>query len=160
MPVNDHRTTRRILIVDDIEDNCLLIEDHLRSQLKCEFREASSGKDALKILENWRPDCILMDIMMPEMDGIEATKRLKNIPGCHDIPVLMVTAKQEMESFEDAFDAGAVDYIYKPVDRTTLVARVKSALRSKEDLDRIKELNQELLQKKQELSNFFTYGQS
>ncbi|HIB46142.1 MAG TPA: hybrid sensor histidine kinase/response regulator, partial [Candidatus Lambdaproteobacteria bacterium] len=154
MPVNDHRTTRRILIVDDIEDNCLLIEDHLRSQLKCEFREASSGKDALKILENWRPDCILMDIMMPEMDGIEATKRLKNIPGCHDIPVLMVTAKQEMESFEDAFDAGAVDYIYKPVDRTTLVARVKSALRSKEDLDRIKELNQELLQKKQELSNF------
>ena len=154
MPVNDHRTTRQILIVDDIEDNCLLIEDHLRSQLKCEFREASSGKDALKILENWRPDCILMDIMMPEMDGIEATKRLKNIPGCHDIPVLMVTAKQEMESFEDAFDAGAVDYIYKPVDRTTLVARVKSALRSKEDLDRIKELNQELLQKKQELSNF------
>ena len=154
MPVNDHRTTRRILIVDDIEDNCLLIEDHLRSQLKCEFREASSGKDALKILENWRPDCILMDIMMPEMDGIEATKRLKNIPGCHDIPVLMVTAKQEMESFEDAFDAGAVDYIYKPIDRTTLVARVKSALRSKEDIDRIKELNQELFQKKEELSNF------
>ena len=66
----------------------------------------------------------------------------------------MVTAKQEMDSFEEAFDAGAVDYIYKPFDRTTLVARVKSALRSKEDLDRIKELNQELLQKKQELSNF------
>ena len=104
--------------------------------------------------DNWRPDCILMDIMMPEMDGIEATKRIKMIPVCHDIPVLMVTAKQEMKSFEDAFDAGAVDYIYKPIDRTTLVARVKSALRSKEDIDRIKELNQELFQKKEELSNF------
>ena len=155
MPVNEqHRAIRKILIVDDIEDNCLLIEDHLRHQLKCEFREASSGKSALKILENWHPDCILMDIMMPEMDGIEATKRLKEMPECHDIPVLMVTAKQEMDSFVDAFDAGAVDYIYKPLDRSTLVARVKSALRSKEDLDRIKELNQQLLQKKQELSSF------
>ena len=155
MSINDqHRAIRKILIVDDIEDNCLLIEDHLRHQLKCEFREASSGKAALKILKNWHPDCILMDIMMPEMDGIEATKRLKAMPECHDIPVLMVTAKQEIDSFEDAFDAGAMDYIYKPLDRTTLVARVKSALRAKEDLDRIKELNQQLLQKKQELSSF------
>mgnify|MGYP000740012381 FL=1 len=65
MPASDqHRTTRRILVVDDIEDNCLVIEDHLRRQLKCEFREASSGNEALKILENWRPDCILMDIMI------------------------------------------------------------------------------------------------
>ena len=155
MSINDqHRVVRKILIVDDIEDNCLLIEDHLRHQLRCEFREASSGKSALKILKNWHPDCILMDIMMPEMDGIEATKRLKAMPECHDIPVLMVTAKQEIDSFEDAFDAGAMDYIYKPLDRTTLVARVKSALRAKEDLDRIKELNQQLLQKKQELSSF------
>ena len=155
MPASDrHRATRRILIVDDIEDNCLLIEDHLQRQLKCEFRKASSGNEALQILKNWSPDCILMDIMMPVMDGIEATKRIKMIPVCHDIPVLMVTAKQEMDSLEEAFDAGAVDYIYKPIDRTILVSRVKSALRSKEDLDRIKELNKELQQKKQELSSF------
>ena len=151
---NRHRATRRILIVDDIEDNCLLIEDHLQRQLKCEFRKSSSGNEALQILKNWSPDCILMDIMMPVMDGIEATKRIKMIPACHDIPVLMVTAKQEMDSLEEAFDAGAVDYIYKPIDRTILVSRVKSALRSKEDLDRIKELNKELQQKKQELSSF------
>ena len=155
MPASDrHRATRRILIVDDIEDNCLLIEDHLQRQLKCEFRKASSGNEALQILKNWSPDCILMDIMMPVMDGIEATKRIKMIPVCHDIPVLMVTAKQEMDSLEEAFDAGAMDYIYKPIDRTILVSRVKSALRSKEDLDRIKELNKELQQKKQELSSF------
>ena len=151
---NQHRTIRRILIVDDVENNCLLIEDHLRSALKCEFRMASSRREALKILKNWHPDCILMDIMMPEMDGIETTRCIKRIPECHDIPVLMVTAKQEMDSFEESFDAGAVDYIYKPVDRTTLVARTKSALRSKEDLDRIKELNKELFQKKEELSSF------
>ena len=142
------------MIVDDVENNCLLIEDHLRSALKCEFRMASSGREALKILKNWLPDCILMDIMMPEMDGIETTRCIKRIPECHDIPVLMVTAKQEMDSFEESFDAGAVDYIYKPIDRTTLVARTKSVLRSKEDLDRIKELNKELFQKKEELSSF------
>jgi len=155
MPASDrHRATRRILIVDDIEDNCLLIEDHLQRQLKCEFRKASSGNEALQILKNWSPDCILMDIMMPVMDGIEATKRIKMIPACHDIPVLMVTAKQEMDSLEEAFDAGAEDYIYKPIDRTILGSRVKSALRSKDDIDRIKELNKELQQKKQELSSF------
>ena len=142
------------MIVDDVENNSLLIEDHLSSALKCEFRIASSGREALKILKNWLPDCILMDIMMPEMDGIETTRCIKSIPECHDIPVLMVTAKQEMDSFEESFDAGAVDYINKPIDRTTLVARTKSALRSKEDLDRIKELNKELFQKKEELSSF------
>ncbi|MBG56094.1 MAG: hybrid sensor histidine kinase/response regulator [Deltaproteobacteria bacterium] len=151
---NKHTTKRRILIVDDVVNNCLLIEDHLRSTLKCEFRIAYSGKEALKILEDWVPDCILMDIMMPEMNGIETTQLIKRIPECHDVPVLMVTAKQEMESLEESFDAGAVDYIYKPIDRTTLVARTKSALRSKDDIDRIKELNKELFQKKEELSSF------
>ena len=69
-----HRPIRKILIVDDIEDNCLLIKDHLCDEIRCEFREVSSGEAALKILKYWHPDCILMDIMMPEMDGIEATK--------------------------------------------------------------------------------------
>ena len=155
MPINEqHQAIQKILIVDDFEDNCLLIKDHLRNQIKCEFREASSGIAALKILENWCPDCILMDIMMPEMDGVEATKRLKSMPKCQDIPVLMVTAKHEIDSLGDAYDAGAVDYIHKPLERTTLVARVRSALRTKENLDRIKELNKELFQKKQELSSF------
>ncbi|MDP6332912.1 MAG: response regulator, partial [SAR324 cluster bacterium] len=99
MPINEqHQAIQKILIVDDFEDNCLLIKDHLRNQIKCEFREASSGIAALKILENWCPDCILMDIMMPEMDGVEATKRLKSMPKCQDIPVLMVTAKHEIDS--------------------------------------------------------------
>ncbi len=142
------------MIVDDVENNCLLIEDHLRSTLICEFRIAFSGREALEIIDDWVPDCILMDIMMPEMDGIETIQHIKRIPECQDIPVLMVTAKQEMESFEESFDAGAVDYIYKPIDRTTLVARTKSALRSKEDLDRIKDLNKELFKKKEELSSF------
>jgi len=145
---------RKILIVDDIEDNIILIEDYLNSELNCEFRRALSGKEALGILKNWKPDCILMDIMMPEIDGILSTKKIKENPEYHDIPILMVTAKQELETFENAFDEGAIDYIYKPVDRITLVVRVKSALRSKDDLDRIKELNKELYKKKQELSSF------
>ena len=91
---------------------------------------------------------------MPDLDGIEITKIIKANPELQDIPIIIVTAKQELGSFEDAFDKGAIDYIYKPVDRVTLVVRVKSALRSKEDLDRIKKLNGELLKKKQELSVF------
>ena len=65
------------MIVDDVENNSLLIEDHLRSALKCEFRMVSSGREALKILKNWLPDCILMDIMMPEMDASKQLNVLK-----------------------------------------------------------------------------------
>lgn len=148
MPTHEH-----ILIVDDQENNRLVLEDYLR-KLRCEFHGASSGEEALKLLRSWKPDCILMDIMMPGMDGVETTARIKEMKEYEDVPVLMVTARDEASSLQNAFDAGAVDYLVKPVDPVAVEARVRSALRTRHAFEQIRELNRDLLSQKQELSNF------
>ena len=143
----------RILIVDDQENNRLVIEDILR-RLNSEIRGVASGELALELLSTWLPDLILMDQMMPSWDGIETTRKIKEIPQYAEIPVVIVTAKEEIETLKDAFEAGAVDYIVKPVDKTTLSARVKSVLRTKQAYDDIKHLTEQLEAQKQELTNF------
>ncbi len=148
MPTHD-----RILIVDDQENNRLVLEDYLR-KLRCEFHGVCSGEEALKLLRVWKPDCILMDIMMPGMDGVETTVRIKEMKEYEDVPVLMVTARDEASSLQNAFDAGAVDYLVKPVDPVAVEVRVRSALRTRHAFEQIRELNRDLLAQKQELSNF------
>lgn len=143
----------KILIVDDQENNRLVIEDSLR-KLKCEIRSAASGEESLSVLKTWIPDIILMDHMMPGLSGVETIKRIKLMSGFEHIPILMVTAKNEVQTLQEAFDAGAVDYILKPVDRITLTARVRSALRTKHAFDEIQELTQELTAQKKELTQF------
>ncbi|MBF0286885.1 MAG: hybrid sensor histidine kinase/response regulator [SAR324 cluster bacterium] len=143
----------KILIVDDQENNRLVIEDILR-KLKCEIRSAASGEEALNILENWIPDLILMDQMMPGLSGIETTARIKSLEAFTHVPIVMVTAKNELETLKDAFEAGAVDYIIKPVERITLTTRAKSALRTKHAFDQIKALTADLQAQKQELIKF------
>ncbi len=101
-------------------------------------------------------DLILMDIVMPRMDGIEATKRLKADERFRDIPVIMVTVRDEAASLERALEAGAIDYISKPVNRLELCARVRSVLRLKEETDRRKARERELealTEKLEQLSN-------
>ena len=80
-------------------------------------------------------DLILMDVVMPEMDGIEACHRIKEIGHLKDIPIIMVTGMEEAKGLQPAFDAGAIDYISKPIDRTELSVRVRSALRLKQEMD-------------------------
>lgn len=143
----------RILIVDDQEDNRLVIEDMLR-RLRCETHHAESGEEALALLQAWRPDLILMDQMMPGMSGVEATARIKKLPDVDQVPILMVTAKSDTATLQDAFDAGAVDYIVKPIDAVTLTARVRSALRTRHAFEEIRHLTRDLMVQKQELSNF------
>ena len=98
----------KILIVDDQENNRLVIEDILR-KLKCKIRGVASGEESLTLLETWTPDLILMDHMMPGLSGVETIARIKQIEGYEQIPILMVTAKNEVQTLQDAFDAGAVD---------------------------------------------------
>lgn len=101
-------------------------------------------------------DLILMDIVMPRMDGIEATMRLKADERLRDIPVIMVTVRDEAASLERALEAGAIDYISKPVNRLELCARVRSVLRLKEETDRRKARERELealTEKLEQLSN-------
>jgi len=143
----------RILIVDDSPKAHLLIESMLRAQGYSDLTSAESASQAFAML-GLEPDgetgpadfdLILMDLLMPEMDGLEACRRIKSCPQLADTPLIMVTAEDSTERLKEAFDAGAVDYIRKPVNHVELMARVKSALRLKQEMDCRKAREQELV---------------
>jgi PleD family two-component response regulator len=142
----------RILVIDDSEDSRDLTEGALLSAGYTDIIAASSGWEALKILdvggateERSTVDVALLDIVMPEMDGVEACARIRNDPRYADLPIIMVTALSDMDSLANAFVAGATDYVTKPVSRIELVARVRAALKLKQELDRRQAREQELL---------------
>ncbi|HYA06314.1 MAG TPA: response regulator, partial [Xanthobacteraceae bacterium] len=142
----------RILVVDDSEDARDLTEGALLSAGYTDIATAASGWEALKFLDVGRTtdeapnaDVVLLDIVMPEMDGTEACARIRNDPRYADMPIIMVTALDDMNSLANAFVAGATDYVTKPVNRIELVARVRAALRLKQELDRRQARERELL---------------
>jgi sigma-B regulation protein RsbU (phosphoserine phosphatase) len=127
----------RILVVDDSEDSRDLTEGALLSAGHNDFLTASSGADALDVLKSFRKsdgrpaiDVVLLDMVMPEMDGVEACARIRKDERCTDLAIIMVTSLDDMDSLVNAFEAGANDYITKPINRVELVARVRGALRS------------------------------
>lgn len=117
-----------ILIVDDNAQNAELLEAYLES-LDCSIRLASDGIEALAKVAEKSPDIILLDIMMPRMSGFEVCRRIKENPETRDIPVVMVTALNELGDVERGVDSGADDFLSKPVTKLELVTRVKSLLR-------------------------------
>jgi PleD family two-component response regulator len=142
----------RILVVDDLDDARDLTEAALLSAGYNDVVTASSAWEALKTLDVGRTtddepafDLLLLDIVMPEMDGIEACARIRNDPRYADIPIIMVTSLDDMASLANAFVAGATDYVTKPVNRIELVARVRAALKLKAELDRRQARERELL---------------
>lgn len=117
----------KILIVDDDSFNIKLLGEILRSDYEVCF--ATNGLEGIKIATaNAPPDLILMDIMMPEMDGYEVCKVLREDQQSKDIPVIFVTANTDDETLKEAFESGGTDYVRKPVSRIELLARIKSAL--------------------------------
>ncbi len=129
-----------------------LTEGALLSAGYSDIVTADSGSQALKILDVGSPadrkptvDVVLLDIVMPEMDGVEACARMRNDPRYADLPVIMVTTLDDMNSLSNAFVAGATDYITKPINRVELVARVRAALKLKQELDRRQARELELL---------------
>ena len=142
--------TPTILIVDDEKVNIKLIKGMLAKE-NYNLISAGSGQEALSILASNRPDLILLDVMMPEMDGFETARKIKQNINTKIIPVLMVTALSEKEHRLKALDSGADDFLSKPVEKIELIIRVKSLLRIKkyhdELIDRynkIEEMNLEL----------------
>ncbi|MEJ1935570.1 hybrid sensor histidine kinase/response regulator, partial [Nostoc sp. NIES-2111] len=123
----------RILAVDDTRDNLILVQTILESE-GYEIDLASDGISALQKVEESPPDLILLDVMMPGMDGYEVTRRIRNNPAINYIPILLITAFHE-SSVVEGLDAGADDFIRKPFDTDELLARVRSLLRLKHSLD-------------------------
>ncbi|RXJ85547.1 GGDEF domain-containing response regulator [Arcobacter cloacae] len=113
-----------ILIVDDMQVNLTILSEILKN--KYHIKIAKSGKKALEIVENSNIDLVLLDIVMPELDGYEVCKILKNSEKSKDIPVIFVTANSDACDEEKGFLMGAVDYITKPFNPTTILARVKA----------------------------------
>lgn len=143
----------RILVVDDSEDERDLIDAILRAAGYEHVNAVKSAAEAFQFLAIGEPakreptpvDLVLLDILMPEMDGIEACARIRGDERYADVPIIMVTRLSDLDSLANAFIAGATDYITKPVNRVELVARARSALKLKAELDRRRARERELL---------------
>jgi CheY-like chemotaxis protein len=119
-----------VLIVDDDDFQHKMIAKILGAE-SYNFAFATSGSEAMSILRNTRPDLILMDVMMPDLDGLEMTRRLKNAPHLASIPVMMISGKSEGNVVLNCLKAGAADFVVKPFDRETLKAKVAKWSRPK-----------------------------
>jgi len=120
----------RILVVDDIATNVKLMEARLMAEY-FQVLTATNGRDAIEICENGQCDLVLLDVMMPEMDGFEVCRRIKDNPKTMHIPVVMITALDQPQDRTRGLEAGAEDFLTKPVNDLALITRVKSLVRLK-----------------------------
>jgi DNA-binding response OmpR family regulator len=128
----------KILIADDNHQNVELLEAYL-GDFECEIRTAQDGEETLKVVEEFAPDLLLLDVMMPRLSGFEVCRKLRANPATKDLLVLMVTALNEAADFERGVQAGTDDFLTKPVNKTELLCRIRSLLRVrhlKSQLDR------------------------
>ncbi|MCL4378572.1 MAG: diguanylate cyclase [Actinobacteria bacterium] len=129
-----------ILIVDDVQDNIKVLGNILKEE-NYKISAVSNGTQAISIAVAIHPDLILLDVMMPELDGFETCNKLKNIPETKDIPIIFLTAKSETQDIINGFKIGAVDYIAKPFDSYELKARVRTHIELKISKDLLLEKN-------------------
>jgi two-component system, cell cycle response regulator len=122
--------TARILVVDDVLTNVRLLEARLAAEY-FEVRTALGGREALDLARRERMDLVILDVMMPDMDGFEVCRKLKSDPGTAHVPVIMVTALDEADDRVKGLECGADDFLTKPVGDIALVTRVKSLIRLK-----------------------------
>ncbi|MGH6683451.1 MAG: response regulator, partial [Pseudolabrys sp.] len=129
--------TARILVVDDVPANVRLLEARLSAEY-FEVTTASNGSEALALVERAECDIVLLDVMMPDMDGFEVCRKLKSNPKTHHVPVVMVTALDQPSDRVKGLEAGADDFLTKPVSDVALIARVRSLSRLKMVTDELR----------------------
>lgn len=122
---------KRILVIDDLPENVFMLQDRLEHE-GFDVLTAYDGKTGIEKSISEHPDLILLDVMMPDITGIEVCKTLVTDQRTSDIPIILVTAKSGAEDTREGLEAGAFDYIKKPFNRIELLARVKSALKLSE----------------------------
>jgi len=136
----------RILIVDDNETNRDILVTRLNAH-GYDLHEAADGEEALAAAKELLPDLILLDVMMPKLDGFEVCKRLKGDTSLPFMPIILCTAKADSKDVVTGLEAGADEYLTKPIEQMALVARVKSVLRLKQLHDQVTEMNRSLEQR-------------
>jgi two-component system, OmpR family, alkaline phosphatase synthesis response regulator PhoP len=133
---NEAQTVPTILVVDDNVQNLELIQAYLE-ELEVNTVAAYDGQEAMDCVRKQSPDLILLDVMMPKMSGFEVCKRLKKDPKTSDIPIIMVTALNELGDIERGIDSGTDDFLTKPVNKWELITRVKTMLKLKHLSDKL-----------------------
>ncbi len=131
----------RILVADDIKSNRFFVVNHLKKQGFSKFYEATNGVEALALLKNHQIDLVLLDVMMPEMNGRQVLKTIKGDTSLRHIPVIMITALDDMDSTAECIENGAEDYILKPFNPVLLNARISASLERK----RLRDVEREYL---------------
>jgi phosphoserine phosphatase RsbU/P len=144
-----------LLIIDDIPENIQVL-GHALAKEHYSVSFATDGQRALDMIAENDVDLILLDIMMPHMDGYEVCRRLKNIPGKKDVPVIFLTARTETEDIVKGFQVGAVDYVTKPFNAPELLARVRTHIELTNARKLIQRHNGELARKNEALERMNT----
>jgi signal transduction histidine kinase/CheY-like chemotaxis protein len=148
---------RKILIIDDDSQSIFMLKHVLESR-GYQVEGVVSGKEGITKLSFFSPDLILLDVLMPEMDGYQVCETLKNNPDTSGIPVIFITASHDPDELIRGFDAGGVDFISKPLNKSELLARVNTHVELKQSRDLIfqrnKELNEEIERRKQTEEKF------
>lgn len=129
----------KILVIDDQEENVYMLKERLENE-GYEISTAYNGKTGIEKTVNEKPDLVLLDVMMPEMSGLEVCRYLVKNPATSSIPIILVTAKVSAEDTREGLQAGAIDYIKKPINKIELLARVKSALKLRDYQKKILEV--------------------
>jgi len=152
MPIYDKQQDT-LLIVDDTPENIGVLFECLADQ-NFKIFVAENGSDALEIAKEKRPDLILLDILMPGINGFETCRQLKNIPQTEDIPVIFMTALSETSDKVKGFQLGAVDYVTKPFQQEEVLARIKTHLSIRQLQNQLQVQNEQLIKLNQEKNEF------
>lgn len=144
-----------VLIIDDNPTNLSVMANYLE-EYGFEAILARDGEDGIETAQHMRPDLILLDVMMPGIDGFETCRRLKTIPEIQEIPVIFMTALSETEDKVRGFEAGAVDYVTKPLQPAEVLARVTTHLRLRELTNRLAQANTQLVKLNADKDKFFS----